>query len=195
MSTAVTILGEHPLAKSGEGRLKSRIGTAFPRSNALVTLPGIHATQRQAFLDFLNHEREAAGQEPLSRHQEHVEWNNAVDLIMDDNTVQIRPDPGNMALAFEADDLLQELVPKHRIKFLGVLNEKVRDAIKERGEWWRITLLPKSLDEMKQMILASRIALGGKEIYYYSRTTGIHFLTCQLFSGLGQLDDAALCDQ
>jgi hypothetical protein len=194
MSCAVTILGEHPLARDSQGKLKSRIGTAFPRSNALVTLPGIHASQRQAFLDFLNQKREAAGQEPLSRHQEHVEWNNAVDLILEDNTVQIRPDPGNMALAFEADELLQELVPKHRIKFLGVLNEKVRDAIQQRGEWWRITMLPKSLEEMKQMILASRIALGGKEIYYYSRSTGVHLLTCQQFAGLGRLDDAALRD-
>ena len=76
---------------------------------------------------------------------------------MEDDTILIRPDPDNMPLAFEADELLQELVPKHRIKFLGVRNEKVRDAIKQRGEWWRISLLPKTPDEMKQMIAASRI--------------------------------------
>ena len=91
-----------------------------------------------------------------------------------------------MPLAFEADELLQEIVPKHRINFLGVLNEKVREAIKKRGDWWRITPLPKSPEEMKQMIRESRISLGGAEIYYYSKTTGVRYLTCREFAELGK---------
>ena len=86
-----------------------------------------------------------------------AEWQDSVDLIMEDDTVLIRPDPDNMQLMFRADELLQELVPKHQVKFLLVRNEKVRTAIKQRGEYWRISPLPKTPDEMKQMIAASKI--------------------------------------
>ena len=194
MNDEVTILGDPPLAKDARGKLKSRIATAFPRNNVLVTLPGIHATQRQAFLDHLNRQRQTQGREPLSRHEEHVEWNGAVDLIMDHHTIQIRPDPSNMPLAFEADELLQVVIPKQRIKFLGVLNSRVRHAIQQRGESWRITMLPKSPEEMSQMVLASRIGLDGGEIYYYSESTGVHYLTCRQFAELGQASDAVLRD-
>jgi hypothetical protein len=150
--------------------------------------------QRREYLDHLNRQYAQSGLKLLSKAQEHLEWNNAVDLIFDDRTILIRPDPENMPLAFEADELLQEIVPKHRINFLGVLNEKVREAIKKRGDWWRITPLPKSSDEMKQMISESRIKLGGGEIYYYSKTTGVRYLTCREFAELGKLNDAALRD-
>jgi hypothetical protein len=68
----------------------------------------------------------------------------------------------------------------------------VRDAIKRRGECWRISPLPKSPAEMKQMIAASRIGIGGAEIYYYSKPAGTRFLTCQEFAQLARQDDAGL---
>ena len=52
---------------------------------------------------------------------------------------------------------LQEIVPKHRIKFLNVGNEKVRKAVEQQGECWRIALLPRSLPEMIHMIAASKV--------------------------------------
>jgi hypothetical protein len=192
MVSTITVLGEPLFAKNENGRLKSRIGTVFPRTRTLVTLPGIHATQRRAYLDHLRDQRRRNGQPPLRPEQEHDEWNGAVDLILDDGAVLIRPDPDNMPLAFEADDLLQVFVPKHRISFLGVLNASVCDAIKRRGDWWRITPLPKSTEEMEQLIDESRVGLSGPEIYYYSKTTGIRYLTCEQFGQLGSLDDSAL---
>ena len=133
----LNILGEHPLAKDGNGKLKSRIATIFPFANTIVTLPGIHATQRLAYLDWLRRQRQELGLAPLSREEEAGEWQNSVDLIMEDDAILIRPDPDNMALAFRADELLQQLVPKHQVRFLLVRNEKVRAAIKQRGECWR----------------------------------------------------------
>jgi hypothetical protein len=192
MTAETRILGEHPFAADAHGKLKSRIGTVFPQSRTLITLPGIHATQRQAWLDFLKEERRAHGLAPLTREEERLEWTQAVDLIFEADTILIRPDPENMPLAFCADDFLQEIVSKQRIKFLGVLNKKVREAIKMRGEWWRIAPLPKSPAEMEAMIRTSRAGMGGKEIYYYSRTTGIRYLTCQQFAELEQLDDSGL---
>ena len=128
----------------------------------------------------------------MSREESLAEWEASVDLVFDEGDVLIRPDPENMPLAFEADEVLQEVIPKHRIKFLNVGNEKVRKAIERQGECWRIALLPRSLPEMVHMIAASKVAIGNREIYYYDRVTGTHFLTCQEFAGLESLDDAEL---
>lgn len=185
----LNVIGEHPLAKGPRGRLKSRIGTLFPGTGALVTLPGIHATQRRTYLDLLNAARIKSGEEPLSREQEAAVWDQAVDLIMEDDSVLIRPNPDQMRLAFLADELLQDLVPKHKIRFLYVLNKKVRDAIKRRGECWRIHPLPKSNDEMERMIAASRISIGGREIYYYNKSSGTRLLTFYGFTQLGAMND------
>jgi hypothetical protein len=188
----IRIIGEHPLAKNADGRLISRIGTAFPRSRTIVTLPGIHATQRFAFINDLNATRQKANLPPLSEEDEMLEFQQSVDLIMDPDSILIRPDPEAMSLAFEADDLLQELVSKQKIKFLNLMNEKVRYAIKERGENWRIAPLPQSPDDMKRMIKSAMLPIGGRSIYYYSREIGTRFLTYQEFCELGDLPDAEL---
>jgi len=192
VAPALEILGEHPLAKDRHGKLISRIATAFPLGNILVTLPGIHATQRMAYVEALNQRRLERGLEPLTRDEVSACWNEAVDLVMEDDAILIRPDPENMGLAFRADDLLQELVPKYKIKFLHALNSRVRQAIKQRGECWRITPLPKSAAEMTRMILASRIGIGGREIYFHNRTSGTRLLTCPQFAELGSLGDSEL---
>jgi hypothetical protein len=192
MKSKIRILGEHPLAKDANGKLKSRIGTLFPHGNTLVTIPGIHATQRLAYVEMLNREQADSGMPPLSYDEQTRQWNNAVDLIMEDNAILIRPDPDNMQLAFKADEVLQELLPKHRIKFLHVLNPKVRDAIKRRGECWRINPLPRSPEEMRRMIDASRIGIMGREIYYYNKVTGTRLLTYQSFTELAPLSEAEL---
>ncbi len=171
------IFGEHPLARDAKGKLKSQIGTVFPSSAALVTIPGIHATQRFTYLDLVNAERKEQGRPPLAEQEEATVWENSVDLIMEGDSILIRPDPDRMQLAYDADEVLQEIVPKHKIKFLFVLNAKIRKAIEQRGECWRITHLPKSRSEMVKMIETSKMGVGGGEIYYYNKITGTHFLT------------------
>ena len=186
------IIGEHPMARSADGKLKSRIATVFPFGNTIVTLPGIHATQRMAYVDALTRQRSEQGLGPLSREEEAREWQNSVDLIIEDDIILIRPDPQEMSLSFRADDLLQEFVPKHRVRFLLVRNQQVRTAIKERGELWRVSPLPKTADEMNRMIGVSRIGIRGNELYYYSKATGTRLLTYEAFSELKGLDDASL---
>lgn len=189
---APTIIGEHPLARDSQGNLVSRIGTVFPYADTIVTVPGIHATQRVAFVEILNRQRTNQGLPPLSEYEQNLHWENSVDLIMEEDSVLIRPDPSKMDLAFEADELLQEIIPKHKINFLHVLNAEVRSAIKRRGECWRISRLPKSAAEMKQMIVASLIGIGGQPIYYYNKATGTRFLTAGQFASLIELDEAQL---
>lgn len=186
------ILGEHPLARDEQGNLKSRIGTIFLRGGVVVTLPGIHATQRIAYTDFLNQQRRLKGLKPLTAEEEMEEWNQSVDLIMENDAILIRPDPENMAAAFAADEMLQELISKHKIRFLNVMDELVRQAIKERGECWRISPLPQSPEQMERMIREARIGIGGQAIYYYSMLTGTRFLTFDEFARLGTLEPEAL---
>lgn len=183
------IIGEPLLSKTADGKLKSRIATVFVCDQAVVTLPGVHATQRMAYLQALNQERTATNQPPLTEAEEMVEMDNSVDLVMEDDTVLIRPDPERMDLAFQTDEILQELVPKERIKFLHLLDERVRNAVKWRGESWRINPLPRSPADMQQMILGSRIGIGGREIYYYNRESGTRLLTCHEFANLGKLEE------
>ncbi len=192
MPSPPLILGEHPFARTPQGKLKCRIGTIFPHEGVLVMLPGIHATQRQSFVDWVDAHRRASGHPALSADERTAIWNGAVDLVVEDDCICIRPDPANMPLAFEADTLLQEMLPKQKIRFLHVLNQAVRQAIKERGELWRIAALPHTIDEMKAMIAASRIGIGGREIYYYNKTTGTRYLTYQELVGLGTLGEEGL---
>ena len=186
------IIGEGLFARDGDGRLCTRIATAFPRANTIVTLCGIHATQRMAFVDAFNCDRAAAGLAPLTEGQEEEQWLGGVDLVLEDDAVLIRPDPNDMPLAFEADELLQQIVSKKKIQFLYVSDERVRDAIKQRGECWRISPLPRSPQEMKRMIETSRIAIGGDEIYYYNKSSGTRLLTYDRFCRLDSLVDEQL---
>lgn len=189
---SIRILGEHPLARNADGNLISRIGTVFPRSRTIVTLPGIHATQRAEYVRDLNSIRQQQQLPPLTEEDEMLEWQQSVDVIMEPDAILIRPDPENMPLAFEADDLLQDLVSKQKIKFLNLMSEKVRQAIRIRGENWRIAPLPKSPEEMVRMIQSSMIPIGGKSIYYYSRNIGTRFLTFQQYGELGSLPENEL---
>jgi hypothetical protein len=181
------IIGDDLLARDNAGRLLTRIATVFPRGDTIVTLPGIHATQRVAYVEAVNEQRAAQSLSTLSDDEFENACLCAVDLVLEDDTVLIRPDPADMPLAFEADELLQQIVPKRQIKFLHVLDPRVRDAIKRRGECWRINALPRSPEQMREMIAASRIAIGGREIYYYNNTSGTRFLTCQQFCDLAKL--------
>ncbi|HEY9595018.1 MAG TPA: hypothetical protein VHE79_11105, partial [Spirochaetia bacterium] len=192
MGADIVLLGDDPFAVDAKGRLKSRIATAFPRHDTIVTLPGVHVSQRQAFLDHLEKTRREEGRPAMSSKERDVEWESAVDLIVEGDTIQIRPDPANMELAFRADELLQRLVPSWRVRILGVLNKRVQTAVKRRGELWRITPLPKSPEDMIAMITAARIAIRGGEIYYYSLITGVRWLTCEQLESLGALDDEGL---
>lgn len=189
----IRIIGEPLLAPpSGDGA-RSRIATIIPRDRLLITIPGIHATQRQAWIDLVNEQRQQGGQSPLGDAEAMTMLvEQCVDLIVDGDVVLIRPNPDNMELAFEADELLQQLVSKRKIKFLHVLNDKVRQAIQRRGEAWRIHPLPKSPEEMLRMIQAARIAIAGRPIYFYNATTGTRWLTFASFASLSEMDDDEL---
>lgn len=191
----MTLLGPDLFARDPRGELSSRIGTVFPRHRVLVTVPGIHGTQRGVFLEHLDQLRASQGQPPLRPEDQARELASSVDLFFEPDAVLIRPDPEHMELAFEADEFLQQFLSKRRIRFLFVLDPRVRQPLKERGECWRISALPRSPQEMQQLILDSKVAIQERAIYYYSRASGTRWLTWTEFVRLEALPAPELARQ
>jgi len=187
------LIGPHPFARDEQGRQISRIGTLFPQYGALWTqAPCVHALQRLNFTDRVNAGQAAKGLPPLSLEQEEKLSAESVDLIFEADYILIRPDPARMDLACAADELLQGLVSKRQVKFLSVADRRVREAIKHRGECWRLSSIPKTREGKERLVLSSKVGIHGLPIYFYNRLTGTRWLTCQEFENLGKLDDAGL---
>ena len=149
------LIGPHPFAQNEAGAQVTRIGTLFPAYGALWTqLPGVHALQRLGFIERVNAQRAAQGLPPLSLEEEEQLTAASVDLIFEPDHILIRPDPERMDLAFVADELLQTLVSKRQVKFLSVADRRVRQAIKHRGEWWRLSAIPKSREAKQRMVFS-----------------------------------------
>ena len=152
------LVGPHPFERDSEGRPDCRIGTLFPAYGALWTeSPGVHALQRP-FTDRVNTERAAKALAPLNLEEEQQLSANSVDLIFEADDILIRPAPERMELAFAADELLQGLVSKRLVKFLSVSDARVRDAIKRRGECWRLSSIPKTREAKERRSSAQRWA-------------------------------------
>ncbi len=178
----VKIIGEHPLAKE-DGKLKNVMANVFPTENAVITGPGTHGG---LIADYLNNEKSELTTKELDLLEDKL-CDTMVPLHMRGDVVLIRPTHGMMDLAFEADEILQEIIPKEKIKFLGVLDEGVRDAIKKRGELWRINYLPKTTEEMKKMMDSARGSISDRVMYYHNMETGTRYLTYEEFTKLGEL--------
>ncbi|MBR2983275.1 MAG: hypothetical protein IKC80_08620 [Kiritimatiellae bacterium] len=177
------ILGEKIFAKDSEGRLLSRIGTMFLRTSGLVTKKGVHAMQRMMWLDELAKDRGCE----LSEAEQEAEIGESVDLIFTDDTVLIRPDPDRMDLAFRADEELQKLVSKRRIRYLNTSSRKVRTALTERGENWRMARNPISQQDMIDLIEKSKTAINEESVYYYNHATGTRYTTASGYEAVEKL--------
>lgn len=190
-------IGPALFAKTAEGRYVSSIGTLFPGQELLVTAPPMHALQRETFKEW-QAETEAAG--AMGSTGLNLDWQAAesVDLILaPGDVVLIRPELERLDLAFQADEQLHELwkVPRHRIRFLSVRDPRIRQALRERGELWRISTAPSDRDQFRDTILASRVAIAERPIYYYNPHTGTRFVTLAEFARLTECNDAELARQ
>ena len=181
------LLGDRIFAKDTDGNLLSRIGTIFFKTPGLVTKKGVHAMQRLMWIEELNAERAKAGQPALTLAEEDAEMAESVDLIFTEEFVLIRPNPDRMDLAFRADEELQKLVSKRVIRFLNTSSAKVRTALRERGENWRMARQPISQDDMAELIEHSKIPLGERPIYYYNSMTGTRFITASGYNEIEHL--------
>ncbi|MFO1498381.1 MAG: hypothetical protein U1G07_08320 [Verrucomicrobiota bacterium] len=171
----------------------TRIGTIFPGRWFLYTQPpGVHAWQRMGLIEHLNADRAASGLPGLTTADEEAVCRESVDLFFEPDHILIRPDPDNLALAFAADEELQTIASKSRIHYMSVADVRVREALKKRGEYWRLSSLPKSREGRKKVIFGSKVAIDGLPIYYYNRLTGTRWLTYDEFENLGRLPETEL---
>ena len=181
------ILGDSIFAKDAEGRPLSRIGTLFFRTPGLVTKRGVHAMQRLMWIEEINAARAAEGRPPLTVSEEEAEVAESVDLIFTDTQVLIRPNPDRMDLALRADETLQTLVSKRFIRFLNTSSAKVRAALRERGENWRMARQPISQEDMCELVRSSRVPVGERPIYYYNHISGTRFITAGTYEEIENL--------
>ncbi len=184
-ASEVIELGPKIFEKDAKGRLQTRIGTVFLRTPGLVTTKGIHAMQRLEFIETLNARRAEKGLPELTQKEIDAEIAESVDLLFNENTALIRPDPQNMALALRGDEFLQKYVSKRKIRYLNIQNKQVRDALRLRGEAWRMAPVPRFEEEIRELIRDSKVGIGSKAIYYYNTLTGTRFLTLAAFRSLG----------
>ena len=160
------LIGPHPFEQNGVGQQKCHIGTAFLNPPAIYTnSPEVHMWQRFGFVDHLNARRATHALPALSAQEEERVRGESVDLIFEPDQILIRPDPERMDLAFTADELLQQLVSKRQIKFLSISDPRVREAIKRRGEYWRMSSIPKTQETRELALARSRVKIHGHEIF------------------------------
>ena len=181
------ILGEKIFARNADGELVSRVGTIFLKTLGLVTRAGVHAMQRVMWLDEINAERTRAGLETMTPEEEDAELAQSVDLVFTEDLVLIRPDPMHVDLALKAEEELQKLVSKRKIRYLNTHSAKVRNALRARGENWRMAMAPISQEDMRKQIESSRVAIDGERIYYYNHATGTRYLTAAGCAGFDKL--------
>ena len=186
------ILGEPIFAKDENGRLKSRVGTIFLTGHpGLVTQCGIHAMQRQAWIDEVNRERSEEGLLELTEDEISSLIAHSVDLLFLDDVVLIRPDPDRMDLALWADEELQKIVSKRQIRFLNTHAKRVRDALRARGENWRMARDARTREAVDRQIARGRTAIRHEAIYHYNGNTGTRYVTAGAYAQVGALPDAA----
>lgn len=183
------LLGDPIFSKGADGQLKSQSGSIFVSCEypGLVTLPGSHAMQRQAWVDEVNRIRAEEGKGQLSSVEIARVLESSVDLVFFEEVVLIRPDPNRMDLAFQADEELQRIVSKRRIRFLNTHAKRVRDALRARGENWRMAHDVKTREEVDRQILRGRCAMDNEYIYYYNGHTGTRYLTVGTYDCVGRL--------
>jgi hypothetical protein len=169
-----------------EDFFKYRIADVFPAYNTIIAGKGTHALLATKFIETLNKDRHQNGLEKILNDEEMDIFSNCVSLINDDTTIFIRPD-NEMDVVFEGDDVLKAYFGYNvepNIKFLNVLSDRVRTALKENGYCWRMSHMPRSVEEIKKMIQDSKTAITDRKMYHYNMVTGTRYLT---FSDFGQL--------
>lgn len=178
----IVILGSDLLSTDDRGRPSSPIASVIPANRIVVTAGGIHAVQVGLAVSFLRRMLLLAGQRELGSDEEEDVYKNAVSLLIRDGIVLIRADPGETEKIFAADEILQHLLPKQRIQFTGTQLGQIRRDLQMRGEIWRISPPPHSVEEMVRHIRSSGSHVGSGTVYYQSAATGGRFLTLEQFS-------------
>lgn len=176
----VVIIGPDLFSVDAEGRPLTPIASVFPKFHCIVTGRSIHALQTETMIDYLT-QKLGKSHEDLDPETVSDIYEGAAPLLIRDPYVLIRTDPSTLNIAFDADEVLQRLIPKERIQFTGTQLATVRREMRHRGESWRISRSPQSPGEIWRNIRSSRVQVHTGAVYYQNARNGARYLTCEEF--------------
>jgi hypothetical protein len=182
----VTFIGPDFFAVDENGEFLSHIGSVFPRYRAIVTVRGIHAHHISIMTEFLK-PRTAKEDRIEASELEELICLDAVPLVFRGDLIIVRADPAGMENVFAADQILQSFFPKERIQFTGLNIPAIRMEFRRRGECWRMSPPPRSVEEICRYVRASKIQAGTGLTVYYNESTGGRVLTCDEFMRIRSL--------
>ena len=174
----ITIIGGEFFEADECGNFKNTIATIYPKFCLMViSRGGIHADQIFVAEDYLK--------KSLPETEEVFLLDNLLSGVVSLNLVGhklvIRMKLPKIELALAADEMLQRLLPKNRIQFTGLHLSEVRNALRLRGEIWRMAPAPVEEDDYSNLICQCRIHVSTGSRYLYNRHTGEHVLTYEEF--------------
>ena len=174
--------------RNEHGHLVDRCGEVVVDDGAVIIGNTSHAMLRQAYLDWRDQQTVATTGQGLPAQDAIRIKESMVDLELRRDVIYLRPIAGNPTLTFNADNLLQTVESKWKIKFTYLSEKEVRKSIIRRGELWRISVPTQTYDEMKQWVQENRFPFEGSAACFYKCiTTGTRYLTYENFARLETL--------
>ena len=146
----ITFIGPDFFAKDEKGDLLSPIASVFPKHRTIVTVRGIHAYHTSIMLELLKRRSHAEHLREIEELELEI-CMDAVSLLFRGSLILVRSDPADMEHVFAADRILQTFCPKERIQFTGLHIPEVRRQLRLRGESWRVSPTPRSVQEICQL--------------------------------------------
>lgn len=172
----ITLIGSDFFERKN-GYLVNHVGSVFTRDKIIITGNECHGS---IICDYLDYKNRNAKSYPMP-----------VPLAIQGDFVYIRPEL-NLSIdkIFEADRLLQKLVPRTQIKFARTKNPSIREALIKKGEYWRISPVAHTLEDMAKSINESNKTFDSGNVFYHSRETGTRYITCSEFSKIKDNNNA-----
>jgi len=176
----ITFIGPDFFATDEKGDLLSPIASVFPGHRTIVSVRGIHAYHASIMLELL--ERKSPGKDLREIEERELEiYQDAVSLFIRDGLILVRSDPAGMERVFAADQILQLFFPRERIQFTGLHIPEIRRPLRQRGESWRMSPTPRSVEGICSHVRASKVQVSTGLTLYYNAPTGGRFLTFDEF--------------
>src|SRR5208283_729569 len=176
----ITFIGPDFFATDEKGDLLSPIASVFPKHRTIVSVRGIHAYHASIMLELLKQKSPEKNLREVKELDLEI-CKDAVSLFFRGALILVRSDPTAMERVFAADQILQSFFPRERIQFTGLHIPEVRKQLRLRGESWRMSPAPRSVEEICSHVLASKVQVSTGLTVYYNAPTGGRFLTYDEF--------------
>ncbi|MCB9359080.1 hypothetical protein H6503_04065 [Candidatus Woesearchaeota archaeon] len=191
----MNIYGPKPLEKDNSGNVTAKVGCVFPSIDAIITGNMPHGVLAMQIMDAHNKHLADIGKPKMSSDQISEMYDNVVDINMDNTNVYIRC-TDDMDSVFKADEMISTLLGYRKlpfIKFTRVHDDKARDYIKSRGQLWRISPKPKTLEDIRNSVTQSLMSVyDDQKVFYYCYETGTRILTLEQFGKFESMNDDEL---